>query len=1172
MEFRILGPLEVVGEDGPLRLGGPKPRIVLAHLVLRANHVVPVDVLVDEIWGEHLPENARNAVQTHVSRLRALLGDDRLEGRAPGYVLHVASGELDADRFDEAVRDARADLAEDPESAAAAFAAALSLWRGPALADLADDPSLAGEVARLEELRLSAIEDKLSAELALGRHARLSGELEALVREHPLRERIWGGLMLALYRSGRQADALDAFRRAREVLADELGIDPSHRLQRLHEQILAQDSALSIASQPIPVVRETRTQGELSPDSELAGYRIEDLLGRGGMGIVYLAEDLRLRRRVALKVLSPALAAQPGFRERFVRESQIAAGIEHPTIVPIYEAGEADGLLYIAMRYVRGTDLRRLLSDVGALEPDRSVWIVRQVAEALDAAHAEGLVHRDIKPGNILLVPGAAADGRDLVYLTDFGLTKRLEGASGALTDSGQFVGTVDYVAPEQIEGKSIDGRTDVYSLGCLLFEALTGAAPYRRDTEVATLFAHLRDKPPRATSLRAEVPAELDGVIATALAKDPARRFPTAGALASAARTALGPPDEAPRPGGPLARALRRPIGVVAVVGVAALLSAALVLALTRGGPEPSESRGPSTAPSASPSDAAHFVRLDRAPNDDETRLLDLIPESLRSDCEPARPGAPSGTPDEVLGAVACNDDDVEVLYELFLDRVTMDAAFGDLVYATDAHGGDCAIDHEAQNLYTVGGGDAGRVLCVRRDGRSEIAWTDERVLVFAHAIRDDEGDLSLFAWWVAAGPNPPGSATMKDAAAEVEAFPTESYAVTVTEADNVQIPPGMQGIVGLTSWFIRVEDGRYELRYNGSFEAEVGPYVLAKGGELVFGPTATCPQAVATYGWGLSQGRITWTYRPDRSSIPDGNADCIPGPWPFVFRSWVPAPRGELLVDGGGDLFVQNADGFAQLRLDEQQGETRTDRAASWSPDGGRIAFASDRSGEEQGFNLYVMNADGTGVVQLTDDAFRHENVPAWSPDGSTIAFASEHYVDGSGEIAHDDCSACDLVASLWTIAPDGSERFMLLQRVNERIGRPAWSPDGATMAVFIADGLYLLDADGSNFRRVPGVTGASAAWTPDGTRIVYWDFDAERLMSVRPDGSGSTRFTVTPRTDLPVSVDWSSDGRWIVQGGSYSGLLQPVTVTSSDGTQTFVIASAGADPRWRPTPGGA
>ena len=184
------------------------------------------------------------------------------------------------------------------------------------------------------------------------------------------------------------------------------------------------------------------------------------MLGRGGMSVVYLAEHLALGRKVALKLLAPQLADDDRFRERFVRESRIAAGMEHPNIVPIYEAGEAEDSLFIAMRYVPGTDLGTLIRREGTLDPERALWIVRETASALDAAHARGLVHRDVKPGNILVVPEEGSEGRDLVYLSDFGLTKRLEGGTGGLTDTGQFVGTVDYVAPEQIEGKRVDARS----------------------------------------------------------------------------------------------------------------------------------------------------------------------------------------------------------------------------------------------------------------------------------------------------------------------------------------------------------------------------------------------------------------------------------------------------------------------------------------------------------------------------------------------------------------------------------------------------------------------------------------------------------------------------------------------------------------------------------------
>jgi WD40 repeat protein/tRNA A-37 threonylcarbamoyl transferase component Bud32 len=270
--------------------------------------------------------------------------------------------------------------------------------------------------------------------------------------------------------------------------------------------------------------------------TELAGYRIEALLGRGGMGVVYLAEQLRLKRRVALKLLAPELADDDRFRERFLRESELAASIDHPNITPVYEAGEVEGLLYIAMRYVEGEDLKSLLAREGRLEPGRALAVLDQVAVALDAAHERGLVHRDVKPANILLAAGA---GREHVYLSDFGITKRTD-EDANLTDSGQFLGTADYVAPEQIEGGEIDGRADVYSLGCVLFECLVGESPFGSESKVGLLFAHLQKPPPSLTRVRADLPAAIDAVIAKAMAKQLADRYRTCGELAEAARAVM--------------------------------------------------------------------------------------------------------------------------------------------------------------------------------------------------------------------------------------------------------------------------------------------------------------------------------------------------------------------------------------------------------------------------------------------------------------------------------------------------------------------------------------------------------------------------------------------------------------------------------------------------------
>src|SRR5919198_4424074 len=258
--------------------------------------------------------------------------------------------------------------------------------------------------------------------------------------------------------------------------------------------------------------------------SELAGYRIESLIGRGGMSVVYLAEHLRLGRKVAFKVLAPELAQEEGFRDRFIRESKLAASIDHPNIVPVHDAGEIDGLLFIAMRYVQGTDLKRRLREVGPLPLDQVVSVIGQVAIALDAAHERGLVHRDVKPGNILLASGVGVERTDHVYLADFGLTKQALSVSG-MTATGQFVGTIDYVAPEQIKGEPVDGRADVYSLGGVLYESLTGSPPYKADAEVAVLWAHIQGRPPKVTARRTDLPPEIDDVVAKAMAKSPKDR-----------------------------------------------------------------------------------------------------------------------------------------------------------------------------------------------------------------------------------------------------------------------------------------------------------------------------------------------------------------------------------------------------------------------------------------------------------------------------------------------------------------------------------------------------------------------------------------------------------------------------------------------------------------------
>jgi serine/threonine-protein kinase len=256
------------------------------------------------------------------------------------------------------------------------------------------------------------------------------------------------------------------------------------------------------------------------------------------MAVVFRAVDERLDRQVALKVLAPALASDEEFRRRFIRESRAAAAVDDPHIVPVYEAGEADGVLFIAMRYVAGGDVHALLRREGPLPPDRVAAIISPVASALDAAHAAGLVHRDVKPTNMLL--DARPERPDHVYLSDFGLSRGLL-SSTTLTGLGMFLGTPDYVAPEQIEGKPVTGQTDQYALACAAFEMLTGQAPFRRDEARAVIWSHLSVPPPALSSVRPGLPAGADQVFARAMAKAAADRYPRCADFAESLRAALG-------------------------------------------------------------------------------------------------------------------------------------------------------------------------------------------------------------------------------------------------------------------------------------------------------------------------------------------------------------------------------------------------------------------------------------------------------------------------------------------------------------------------------------------------------------------------------------------------------------------------------------------------------
>ena len=273
---------------------------------------------------------------------------------------------------------------------------------------------------------------------------------------------------------------------------------------------------------------------------EFAGYRMRAVLGRGGMSVVYQAENLRLNNVIALKVLAPELAADDVFRARFLEESRIAASLNHPNVIPIYDMGSQDELLYIAMRYVSGTDLRQMIKKRGRLQSETALFLLGQAARALDTAHHRGLVHRDVKPGNMLIERGSDEGDPDHVYLADFGITKHAMSRTG-LTSTGQFLGTIDYVAPEQIRGTSVLGLADQYSLGCVLYECLTGRVPFEKDLDAAIIWAHVEETPTMPTVLRPDLPPEIDEVFGRVLSKQPGGRYQSCREFIDAARMALG-------------------------------------------------------------------------------------------------------------------------------------------------------------------------------------------------------------------------------------------------------------------------------------------------------------------------------------------------------------------------------------------------------------------------------------------------------------------------------------------------------------------------------------------------------------------------------------------------------------------------------------------------------
>jgi hypothetical protein len=516
--------------------------------------------------------------------------------------------------------------------------------------------------------------------------------------------------------------------------------------------------------------------------TEFAGYRIEGLLARGGMGVVYRAEHPRLGATLALKVMDQELAMDEAFRERFVREARAAARITHPNIVPIYDAGEWKGDLYIAMRYVPGDDLRSLLRKRAPLPLVETCVIARQVAGALDAAHRNGLVHRDVKPANILVEPNPDSEAEPIAYLADLGLTKHID-SHGGVTESGALLGTIDYMAPEQIDGQGVDGRADIYSLACVLYECLTGSVPFARENQAAVLWAHLHEDAPRASTVNPSLPESVDEALARGMAKSRDDRFATGRDLVAAlqypseAATAIdrAAPSRAttsrPAPTITAARGKRHGSAALALAAAVGLLlggaaAAGIALLVSNGDSGAASTEPQGTQPAGTNGPAGESLTAFDEP------LLQYIPDGFRATCEHADPitsafdATLSCSPGEPVSSVRYSH-----------------ARSGQYLYAFMAARRDKAgLARGSPNIGTCSEGDVpsinntvamglsrraevaepvtrqellGRILCTRTGEGVRIEWLTQEAAIYAIAKGADLA--ALYDWWrTAAGPEP--------------------------------------------------------------------------------------------------------------------------------------------------------------------------------------------------------------------------------------------------------------------------------------------------------------------------------------------------------------------------------------------------------------------------------
>jgi DNA-binding SARP family transcriptional activator/WD40 repeat protein/energy-coupling factor transporter ATP-binding protein EcfA2 len=494
LRYRALGPITVEVEGHEVKLGGLRQQIVLAVLLRSANRVLSQDVLIDSVWAGEPPEAARATVQSYIYNLRRVLGPDAIVRRSDGYLIEVDAETFDVVAFERSVQTGRDLLMVDPASARATLIEGLDLWFGTAYGGV-DLPDLDAEIKRLGEVRVTATETRVEADLALGRAGELVAELESLVRDYPLRERFWGQLMLALYRSGRQAEALRAYQNARAHLVDDLGIEPGTELQTLEARILDQDPSLLLS------IEVESSDGRERGRRPIRGYELRGVIGSGDFGLVHMAYQPSIGREVAIKVIQADNSNGLAFVARFEREAQRIANLEHPHVLPLHDYWRDPTGAYLVMPLMRGGSLEDSLRAGGwSLEP--ALRLLDQVGSALAYAHRRGVLHGDLKTANILL----DEDGN--AYLSDFGI------AGPLIDDPDPGLTSRRLLSSEEVSGEEATIRSDIFALGALTFEILCGVPP--------TGAAHMPD----LGEARQDIPEAVTAVVARAMATDPQDRF----------------------------------------------------------------------------------------------------------------------------------------------------------------------------------------------------------------------------------------------------------------------------------------------------------------------------------------------------------------------------------------------------------------------------------------------------------------------------------------------------------------------------------------------------------------------------------------------------------------------------------------------------------------------